>query len=817
MEMHPVSARPRHVPVSRVTDGPRIAPGTRDLFLDTVRAVAIIRVVTWHAYGWAPITWVVSAVPAMIFVSGHLFAQSASRRPVDVVVRHRLRRLLIPYWAFAASAWLIMAGAHVVTRTPETDLPLRSIPAWILPLNDPRGSVWEGGWLSQPLWYLRVMLLLLVTAPLLWRATRLLPQLTIAVLLSATVLLELSELRTSWHPAWAPDLLWKLGDYTLYATFFAFGIAQFHGRPMAAVRSAQLGALAAISGVSWAIVSPPQGGVVNNSHILHFFIGAAWLSFAFAARAAITSFARRPQVNTVVRGIGRRSLTIYLWHSAAAITTWHLLVEFAPLPRGLHSIGIAAGTILITAAAVSLFGRLEDRAAGRAGHVVPAATTSTARRVRNVGAPRSWQWLATVAGVVVLAACAAFTVPPAWDEGRHGRPAGTAFAGAVGFGDTPGPDTGPKAPRVPSQAPRRPNFDRGPAGSAPASTVSRAPITLPTTSAADNENGSVEVAESWTPERGPVDRELADALRTAVDRWTTTWGIDGIRIAVARPGVFAWDTAIGVNWDGTDVDASASFDIESITKTFTAALMWQMVANGEIDVDATVNSIEGVPDWPADTYTVRQLLEHRSGLPDYHNTSGFAPDDQPPIERAITSSLFAPHPGGQFYSSTNYLILGRYVEDLTGESLDSLIRTRLLQSAGIEPRFSRAPSTIEAPGGGAAGLTTNLSGLLVWGETLLRRHAALRDDAWAQMSKLDEQSSLGAGIYGYCPCWFDDFGRPAWQRIGHSGGTTSLQYDARRDLLFALQVPRGVWGANTIPLELLHETLTNIVANHQFR
>src|SRR5690242_5974485 len=68
MEMTSVSARPRTVPPRRVTDAPTASGGARDLFLDTVRAVAIIRVVTWHAYGWAPITWVVSAVPAMIFV-----------------------------------------------------------------------------------------------------------------------------------------------------------------------------------------------------------------------------------------------------------------------------------------------------------------------------------------------------------------------------------------------------------------------------------------------------------------------------------------------------------------------------------------------------------------------------------------------------------------------------------------------------------------------------------------------------------------------------------------------------------------------------
>ena len=222
-------------------------------------------------------------------------------------------------------------------------------------------------------------------------------------------MLELAELRTNWHPSWAPFLLWKLGDYTLYATFFAFGIAHFHGRPMSPGRSARLAVLSAVVGIGWAITSPPQDWVVNNSHILHFFIGAAWLSLAFAARASITAFAERRAVNTIVRGIGRRSLTIYLWHSAAAITTWHLLVEFAPLPPGVHSLGIAAGTIVITAAAVTIFGRLEDRAAAGGHHPGPLRHARARRRTAE-----SADAVASTVAVSPGSARAQHNLPPAW-------------------------------------------------------------------------------------------------------------------------------------------------------------------------------------------------------------------------------------------------------------------------------------------------------------------------------------------------------------------------------------------------------------------
>ena len=303
--------------------------------------------------------------------------------------------------------------------------------------------------------------------------------------------------------------------------------------------------------------------------------------------------------------------------------------------------------------------------------------------------------------------------------------------------------------------------------------------------------------------------------RSAVDRWTTTWGVDGIRIAVARPGVFAWQTAIGIDWEGRDLTTAGAFDIESITKTVTAVLVWQMAERGELNIDATVDRLSGVPDWPADTYTVRQLLEHRTGLPDYHDTVAYAPDDQPPIERAITSSLFATWVGGHHLDE---LLDPRALRRRSDRAKPRDVGPHTPTRTGWDRRsLPRGPSTVEAPGGGAAGMTTNLYGLLVWGETMLRRHVPISDEAWAQMALLDQRSSLGAGVYGYCPCTFDNNDQPIWQRIGHSGGTTSLQYDGGQDLLFSLQIPRGVWGANTIPLELLLETLTNIVADHQFK
>ncbi len=95
--------------------------GGRETFLDVVRAVAIIRVVAWHTFGAAAITYFVAAMPAMFFVTGSLLAKSLRRRPPKTVLVDRFRRLLVPLWAFALVAWLAMA---VAARNQGADLPL---------------------------------------------------------------------------------------------------------------------------------------------------------------------------------------------------------------------------------------------------------------------------------------------------------------------------------------------------------------------------------------------------------------------------------------------------------------------------------------------------------------------------------------------------------------------------------------------------------------------------------------------------------------------------------------------------------------------
>jgi D-alanyl-D-alanine carboxypeptidase len=74
-------------------------------------------------------------------------------------------------------------------------------------------------------------------------------------------------------------------------------------------------------------------------------------------------------------------------------------------------------------------------------------------------------------------------------------------------------------------------------------------------------------------------------------------------------------TASGESFDG-HIHVDSRFSVQSITKSFTAAVILRLVATDRLMLDAFVS--EWLPDVPnASRITIRQCLQHTSGLPDY--------------------------------------------------------------------------------------------------------------------------------------------------------------------------------------------------------
>ena len=141
------------------------------------------------------------------------------------------------------------------------------------------------------------------------------------------------------------------------------------------------------------------------------------------------------------------------------------------------------------------------------------------------------------------------------------------------------------------------------------------------------------------------------------------------------------------------------FRIASVTKTFVATVVLQLVAEGRLRLDDTVESRlpSLVPNGSA--ITIRELLNHTSGLFDYSEDAAYVDAvisnpgrEWSPRELVAVASAHPPlfAPGSAFsYSNTNYIVLGLIVESVTREPIgDTLRRGSSSRSACAATSFS---------------------------------------------------------------------------------------------------------------------------------
>jgi CubicO group peptidase (beta-lactamase class C family) len=239
-------------------------------------------------------------------------------------------------------------------------------------------------------------------------------------------------------------------------------------------------------------------------------------------------------------------------------------------------------------------------------------------------------------------------------------------------------------------------------------------------------------------------------------------------------------------------------DTMSVTKLFTANLVYRAVDLSLIGLDDPLPPITALPDLPlVGKVTVRQLLSHRSGLPNYRDTEPYRADPSvvasPADAVAVSLQEASDEPGSTaVYSSTNYIILGYLLEQVTGIAFDELLAANLLVPMGLAHTVHLAPEPGE-PRFSTAGLVSDIEDLARAGEELLVNHAGISDDAWREMSAMDPEAGLGAGTMQFCPC-IDVDGELQAFALGYAGGHTLVAYLPRYDVVVALDVTGDFYG-----------------------
>jgi D-alanyl-D-alanine carboxypeptidase len=203
---------------------------------------------------------------------------------------------------------------------------------------------------------------------------------------------------------------------------------------------------------------------------------------------------------------------------------------------------------------------------------------------------------------------------------------------------------------------------------------------------------------------GPEDT-TPQAWQSIVDRWRSRAEAPAVVVAVGEADGATWVGASGTADRETrdPIDISATFRIASITKMYVAVVVLQLVEEGRLRLDEPLSSYRA--GLPYGHVTVRQLLNHTSGIPDYSQTTDLGKELLAHRDRRWSSTEVMavvgdkqpqfPAGTGYGYSNTDYILLGEVITAVTGTSWAKQVRDRVLDPLHLDHTF--IPGTEPVP------------------------------------------------------------------------------------------------------------------------
>ena len=147
---------------------------------------------------------------------------------------------------------------------------------------------------------------------------------------------------------------------------------------------------------------------------------------------------------------------------------------------------------------------------------------------------------------------------------------------------------------------------------------------------------------------------------------------------------------------GAPVESDTLFKIASISKLYVAAATVMLVADDQLSLDDTVAQL--LPDMAGQvansgSITLRMLLQHRSGIPDFIDQDGFswvdAPGDNAAAVALVSGASAEFDPDRRYkYSNTNYVLLGEIMDRELGYYHQDFVDERILTPLGLSDTYA---------------------------------------------------------------------------------------------------------------------------------
>jgi D-alanyl-D-alanine carboxypeptidase len=189
---------------------------------------------------------------------------------------------------------------------------------------------------------------------------------------------------------------------------------------------------------------------------------------------------------------------------------------------------------------------------------------------------------------------------------------------------------------------------------------------------------------------------LEQRFQDTLNYMQSHYQVRGVSASVSIKGQGIWKGAAGFSKPGIPLNSDMLIGIGSNTKTFVSAMMLKLYENGQVDFNDTIgNWIQGYPNISG-AITIKQVLNHRSGLFSYTEHPAFWDSLQANPLKVWTKEeilnyfvdvpSFAPGTDWE-YSNTNYDIAGIILEAVSGRPVHALLRDSILNPLQLGHTF----------------------------------------------------------------------------------------------------------------------------------
>lgn len=334
----------------------------RERYIDALRALALARVIVYHMFTVAWLSFVFPAVGVMFALAGSLMARSLERTPMSAVT-NRIRRLLPAVWVLGALLVPAMLWHGWPDRPSWTHMLL-----WLVPVGTPPGSEW-GIAATEVLWYVTTYFWLVLLSPGLRWLYRRWPVPTILLPLCALVFLD------TLPPAADGSAQEVLVNVATFGACWIAGFAHRDGtlRRISLPLLITLAGLCLSLGTGWALTHPGEDGLdLNSIPVAQAFYSLGFVLLILRAAPTMRWLARVQIMDRLVALLNARAVTVYLWHNVAIAICFVVGDRFQVWRMGdLAEVGYFAVALLLLLIPLFLVGWMEDVAARRRPRLMP--------------------------------------------------------------------------------------------------------------------------------------------------------------------------------------------------------------------------------------------------------------------------------------------------------------------------------------------------------------------------------------------------------------------------------------------------------------